>query len=188
MVEGSRIRVFVGDTMLSGEIVHLIPRSIDVGITEPYSGVTQSLSIPFFACWNPRVRYFQSAGLITEHGIETAEWLLCELGRNCDLVSVHRAELAATHLRLAGEAAAKFSGIDHAEHCRRRAQLRDQFKSGRIKDKEYQRSLRLLRASLWRPSDARLEAEATLSRFIRERHGGRIPLGTMRCLINKFLA
>ena len=187
MVEGCCVWTEFKGQRVSGEIVYLVPRSINVEITRPYCGVIEGLSIPYFACWFPSVQYFQAAGRITPHGASTADRLLLELDRSCRCFDTNRNELACSYLRLAGAIAGSATGIEVSEFRERRASLRRLLKAREISSMEYQRALKVLKKSVRKPPMIEFEAATGLSQEIFKRHGLRIPVSTVQQLVTKFL-
>ena len=187
MVEGTRVWIESQQKTISGEIIYLVPRSINVEITTPYSGVSTGLTIPYFACWFPSVRYFQADGKITFKGAETAERLLLELDRSCFCFDVNRKELTRAYLRLAGDIVAAASGIGDSEYIARRVTLRKRLRRHEISSIQYQQALKVLKKRVRKPPMVEFEAACGLSREVFERHGLRIPFGTVQQLVTKFL-
>ena len=187
MVKGSQVWLESRLPVVAGRIIHVVPRSIAVEITEPYTGIGQSVAIPYFACWFPSVQYFQSGGSITPHGEATADRLLLELDRSCRCFDRNRTELACAYLRLATEIATKASGIDEPEFRARRSVIRRRLRDREISSIEYQRALNALRRSVRKPPMVAFEAASGLSRDIFAQHGLRIPYGTVQQLVTKFL-
>lgn len=188
MVNGSHVVVNAANAEIRGEITHLIPRSINVTIMEPWSGVEQGLSIPYFGCWGrPPELYFQHHGIITEHGVRTAESLLSQLGHGCGLFQTHRTALAAQFAELLCLHLLRRPTVSDEEFRMVRTRLRSLLRSGAISNVQYQKVLTPINKHIKRRTDSEFEATTALSLRLRETHGTHLPLDTLRQLIRKFL-
>jgi hypothetical protein len=189
MVRDRIISMIVADSECRGRILHLNPRSIDVEITAPWNGISQGLSIPYFACLGrPALKFFEHDAAFTQYGEFIAELLLRKLNANCDVVHKNRERLSAVYRNLRESLPEQCPDdefqtlqLECRKHQRRR--LKDEL----ISPVEYQRQLQALKKSRQARIDVNFECERIFSRHIQTAHGLVIPFDTLRSLIRKFL-
>ncbi|MFB6355498.1 MAG: hypothetical protein ABEJ65_03165 [bacterium] len=120
-----------------GTIVHRSIRGITVRINQPYAGLKNGLSIPYFAYFGDR-----DPSYLEEKGDRTARRLLGELYDAGQSIEEHRSELKSAYQQYEKEREEYLAiiGINHFE----KKTLRRKFKNDQLTQKQYQRKLKPL--------------------------------------------
>jgi hypothetical protein len=147
-VIGREVSIDVDGTQVRGGITVLEPHTLEVEITEPFTGALSRTGHVLFLA-RPFIRYVDTTGSITEQGIERLERLLRALHAACRQVAsdlpaiVHELDRAQREVQLERERA----GVLTTEQARReRVRLRQQLRRGGLEKQIYDRELGVLRA------------------------------------------